>query len=82
MNYAFFRNAVIVLAIFAFIYGIINVKTHLKKTLENPEKLDMKKFKRHYYLSYVFTFIEAFILGRICYANTWNTRWRFRRICI
>ena len=78
MNYAFFRNAVIVLAIFAFVHGIINVRTHLK----NPEKMDKKKFQRHYYLSYVLTFIEAFILGRICYANTWNTRWRFRRVCI
>ena len=78
MNYALIKMAVIVLAIFAFVHGIINVRTHLK----NPEKMDKKKFKRNYYLSYVFTFIEAFILGRICYANTWNTRWRFRRVCI
>lgn len=82
MNYALIKMAVIVLAIFAFIYGIINVKTHLKKTLENPKKMDMKKFKRHYYLSFILTFIEAFIIGRSCDVSYWNARWRFRRICI
>ena len=73
MNYALIKMAVIVLAIFAFIYGIINVKTHLKKTLENPEKMDMKKFKRHYYLSFILTFIDSTDQYLKQYKNNSNT---------
>lgn len=82
MNYALFKIAIVILAIASFVYGIINVRTHLKKTIENPEKMDKKKFKRQYYYTYILTFFEAFVIGRSSNANNRNSRWRFRRICI
>lgn len=82
MNYAIFKYGIITLSVVAIIYSIISTKVHLKNALDKTKEFDEKKFKKDYYMSTIYSYIQGLIIGRIFNVNNWYSRCRYGRVPI